>query len=76
MKFRNAAKKFGAKVGAGSMLALGAAGSALATTSTAPDVSGAVTAINDMVTPIGAIGRASLLVVVAIKTWKYLRRGV
>lgn len=71
MKYRNFARKLG--VGAASFLA---AGSAMATTTTAPDVSGAVTAINDMLGPIGEIGLASLLVVVGIKTWRYLRRGV
>lgn len=74
MKYLNAMRKFGSKLAVGAGAAL-AAGSAMATP-TGPDVSGAVTAINDMVTPIGAIGLASLLVVVAIKTWKYLKRGV
>lgn len=55
---------------------MAATGAAMATPPAGVDVSGAVSAIGDMATPIGALGLASLLIVVAIKTWKYLRRGV
>lgn len=45
------------------------------TASAAVDVSAVVTEINGAVAPIGAIGAAVLLVVVAIKTFKWVRRA-
>lgn len=40
------------------------------------DVTGVVTAINDTLAPIGAIGAAVLLVIVGIKTYKWVRRAM
>jgi len=40
------------------------------------DVSGVVSAINDAVGPIGQIGAAVLLVLVAIKVYKWVRRAM
>lgn len=40
------------------------------------DVTGVVSAINDAITPIGAIGAAVLLVLVAIKVYKWVRRAM
>lgn len=40
------------------------------------DVGGVVTAINDAVGPIGQIGAAVLLVLVAIKVYKWVRRAM
>lgn len=73
MQFRNRFNSRAALVAAAAMLASGAA---MATTPDPLDVSAAETAIAAMSTPIGKLGLASLLVVVGIKTWKYLRRGV
>lgn len=40
------------------------------------DVSGVVSAIGDAVAPIGSIGAAVLLVLVAIKVYKWVRRAM
>ena len=53
--------------------ALATAGSAFAA---APDVTGVVTAIGEATTPIAAIGGATLLVIVAIKVYKWVRRAM
>lgn len=42
----------------------------------AVDVTGVVSAINDTIGPVGAIGAAVLLVLVAIKTYKWVRRAM
>jgi hypothetical protein len=53
--------------------ALAVAGQASAA---APDVTAVTTAIADTLTPIGAIGAGVLLVVVGIKTYKWVRRAM
>ncbi|CAN7258808.1 major capsid protein [Acidovorax sp. LjRoot129] len=40
------------------------------------DVTGVVTEINDTITPIGLIGAAVLLVVVAVAAFKWVRRAI
>lgn len=52
------------------------AGPAMATTSTAPDVSAVVTAITDGATPVAAIGGAVLILLVGIKIYKWVRRAM
>lgn len=42
----------------------------------APDVSGVVTGIGEATAPIGLIGSAVLLVLVAIKIFKWVRRAM
>lgn len=42
----------------------------------AVDVSNVVTEISGMVTPVAAIGGAMMLVLVAIKAWKMIRRAM
>ena len=42
----------------------------------APDVTATVTAIGEAVAPIGLIGIATLAVIVAIKTYKWVRRAM
>lgn len=42
----------------------------------AVDVTGVVSAINATIGPVGAIGAAVLLVLVAIKTYKWVRRAM
>ena len=42
----------------------------------APDVTAVTTAISDTLTPIGAIGAGVLLVIVGIKTYKWVRRAM
>lgn len=59
-----------AAIAAASALAL--AGNAHA----AIDVTGVVSEINDTITPIGAIGAAVLLVVVAVAAFKWVRRAI
>jgi hypothetical protein len=41
-----------------------------------PDVTGVVTAIQATAAPIGAIGAAVLIIMVAIKTYKWVRRAM
>lgn len=56
-----------------------AAATALALASNAHaaiDVTGVVTEINDTVAPIGLIGAAVLLVVVAVAAFKWVRRAI
>jgi hypothetical protein len=48
------------------------AGNAMA----AIDVTAATTAVSDALVPIATLGGAALLVIVAIKTWKWVRRGL
>lgn len=60
---------------------LGLSAAALATVAgnaaAAPvDVTSVTTAISDTLTPIGAIGAGVLLVLVAIKTYKWVRRAM
>lgn len=40
------------------------------------DVTAVVTAIGEAATPIAAIGSATLLVMVGIKVWKWVRRAM
>lgn len=56
--------------GAAAALASGAAAAAPV------DVTAVTTAINDTLTPIGLIGAAVLLVLVAVKTYKWVRRAM
>ena len=42
----------------------------------APDVTAVTSAISDTLTPIGAIGAGVLLVIVGIKTYKWVRRAM
>ena len=49
---------------------------AMATTSTAPDVTAVVTAITDGAGPVAAIGGAVLILLVGIKIYKWVRRAM
>ena len=62
------------KLIAGAALAVGLASSFTAS-ATAIDVSATVASVGDAVAPIGAIGIAVLAVIVAIKTYKWVRRA-
>jgi coat protein B len=42
----------------------------------APDVTGVVTSIGDVMTPVSAIGAAVLTLFVGIKTFKWVRRAM
>ena len=67
-KFRNACAVFGAS--------LATALAVTAPASAAVDVTAVTTAISDTLTPIGAIGAGVLLVIVGIKTYKWVRRAM
>lgn len=56
--------------------AAGLSGNAFAGGGGGVDVSGVVSAIEAAATPIGAIGAAVLLVLVAIKVYKWVRRAM
>lgn len=57
-------------------LALGTVLTPMAAMAAAPDVTAVVTGINDAITPITAIGGAVLLVLVAVKVYKWVRRAM
>lgn len=59
-----------ALLGSTAALAMGSASAA------AVDVTAVTTAISDTLTPIGAIGAGVLLVIVAVKTYKWIRRAM
>ena len=61
---------------AAALAAFAVAPPALASGGGGVDVSGVVSAINDAVGPIGQIGAAVLLVLVAIKVYKWVRRAM
>jgi hypothetical protein len=42
---------------------------------TPPDVSSVVTAIEETATPVNLIGAAVLILLIAVKVWKWLRRA-
>lgn len=65
----------GAAVFALALLAL-VAGPAAAGGGGGVDVSGVVSQINGAIAPIGLIGAAVLLVLVAVKTYKWVRRAM
>lgn len=58
------------------MAALAAATGAMAANAAAVDVTGTVTTIGEQLVPIGLIGVAVLGVYVAVKAFKWVRRGI
>lgn len=64
------------KLGLLAFVATAASALALPASAAAVDVTAVTTAISDTLTPIGAIGAGVLLVIVAIKTYKWVRRAM
>jgi hypothetical protein len=69
---KNRASAFASKAAAVGAVALGVASQANA----AVDVTAVKTAIDDTLTPIGLLGGAVLLVIVGVKTYKWIRRAM
>lgn len=69
---RNLVSNFSRKGLLAALVMVAAAGAQAA----AVDVTGVVTEIGAQVTPIGLIGAAILLVVVAVAAFKWVRRGI
>lgn len=70
----NKARGHGAKLAAGGVTLMLAAQNAMAQTApTAPDVSAGESFLMSLLTPIGILGSAYLIVTIAIRGWKIMR---